>query len=216
MAKASQLKPGAQVDARVELAQGQSHVLVLSLPAHGNAIAFASTANTNTQRSPALQHYTPGQRVACTVAPPAASLLDTQSRDSLRGRLLLALPAAPVLSVAAAGKGVGRDVGTVGTGVVKAVHALHADVQLGRRLGRLHACELRDWDPDEVAAVRFSSHRTSFHACNSALDRTSVCYLCCNSQLQLPCAEALSKSPRLDSGRGGHIDAILRARGTDC
>lgn len=139
------LEPGTNVQARIELAQASSKTLVVSLPKHGNALAFASIATCNTQQSGLLRAHETGQHVPCTVA--------SSPDGAAPGRVLLQLrPPAPAAK-GGKGKGKGGALGTVGEGTVRAVHALHADVRLGKRTGRLHVCELRDWRPEDVPEV---------------------------------------------------------------
>ena len=157
----------------MELVKQHARALVLSLPAHGNAIAFAPLADANAQHSPLLRTFKPGQRVTCVAGAPAATSGDSNAAG-MRGRLLLHLePLAQDVAANGAVKPKARGVGEVGTGVVKAVHATHADVQLGKRTGRLHVCELRDWNTDELASVRSLCRQCACTRLPSAV------HLCC-------------------------------------
>ena len=153
-AKAGSLATGTSVQARVELVKSNSKTLVLSLPKHGNALAFASFATCNTQHSGLLRAFAPGQLVQCSVARAATG----DGSGSATARLLMKLKPQAAPAQQAQGKSKGRlaAVGAVQEGTVRAVHALHADVQVGKSTGRLHVCELKDWSIDDIPEVRCS------------------------------------------------------------
>ena len=58
------------MDARVELTKDD--YVVLSLPEHGNALGFAAASDFNLRAGDAARSFTPGQRVAATVAAAAS------------------------------------------------------------------------------------------------------------------------------------------------
>jgi hypothetical protein len=139
------LTKGSKVEARVELVKKDTNVLVVSLPRHGHAIAFASAVGLNMQHSTTARTFSLGSCIAAVVSkvPP------------LGGRLLLHLPPPATLPEAGQRKGKWEEaVGNVMTAVIKSVHAVHVDMQVGKHMGRMHACELADIDPDKVAEVR--------------------------------------------------------------
>ena len=174
------------MQAHVELVKAQSHVLVVTLPEHGNAVAFASAATINTQCSTTLPPQAPGRRVTCTLAA-AAAANGAERSEALADRLLLSLkPPAPGILVKAlqdkAAKGPKHGLTGVHPGTVTEVHALYADVQVGKRTAHLHVCELPDArDGTKMVCCHsqsLSSHATTccMHACScTTLQSTSSC-----------------------------------------
>lgn len=148
------LPEGSEVEARVELVKKDMNVLVVTLPRHGNTIAFVSAVGLNTQHSTTARTFGLGSCITAVVSkvPPWGE------------RVLLHLPPSVMLPVAGQRKGQGAAaVGRVVTAVIKSVHAVHVDMQVGKQMGRMHVCELADIDPVQPAEVRLDPLIANVH-----------------------------------------------------
>eukprot|EP01018_Ginkgo_biloba_P021204 Gb_10495 [translate_table: standard] len=134
----SNLELHQKVDAVVELVKDD--YLVLSLPEHGNAIAFASTHDYN-MRMDSHKHYTTGQKVSATVeALPSAVTI---------GRLLLLLSYCSDTRAVSDSKQIEEnsdyEVGTFVKAEIFAINPLEMWLKFGKGLlGRVHVTEVND------------------------------------------------------------------------
>lgn len=139
------LSIGDVVDAVVELVKADAMYMVLSLPSHGASLAYAATCDFNMQRGSATRVFQHGQKLSATVV----GLPGGEG-----GRVLLHVPLAVAAPVPTVSKGKLK-AGATATARVTAIHALHADLQIGKVCGHLHITELRDLTPaNALAQVR--------------------------------------------------------------
>ncbi|KXZ56455.1 hypothetical protein GPECTOR_1g407 [Gonium pectorale] len=152
-AAAKKLKAGASVEAVVEGIRPGEY-LILSLPTHGSALAYAALTDYNTPRADQVPRtFELGQKLTATVAvmPPEAPA----------GRILCYVPL--TRSAAAAGGGGAKERGpkvdlTPGS-VIEAVitgiqpHQLDVSIGGGKAVGRIHVTEVQDVDQTVQAVV---------------------------------------------------------------